>query len=105
MEGFVRSIRITPYIDSIVFGAIISSFPSVFKQIHGGVTTANLQPVAKSREGYDLVPKLIHTETEPLLGYGRWSKFPGNEDDKWKVIGDGFAKPFWWWCTKQGNRI
>ena len=102
LEGFVRSIRITPYID-IVFGAIISSFPSVFKQIHGGDDYCLTFNQWQNPEEADLVPKLIHTELEPLLGYGRWSKFPGNEDDKWKVIGDGFAKPFWWWCTKQGK--
>ena len=97
IDAFLRSIRITPYMD-IVFGSAIASVDNSFKLLHGGDDfLLSYDKHSIGRE--DLVEVLRSTELEALLGVGRWHKVDSNStmDNQMRVIGSGFALPFWWW--------
>jgi hypothetical protein len=99
IKAFLRSIRITPYLN-FVFGRAIGSVSNSRKILHGGDDfLLTYDKHAKGKE--DLVPELMAGELEPLIGVGRWHVKKKTEDgvteETWHVIGTGFARPFWWW--------
>lgn len=99
IKAFLRSIRITPYLN-FVFGRAIGSVSRSRKILHGGDDfLLTYDKHARGKE--DLVPELMAGELEPLIGVGRWHAKKKTEDGEtevtWHVIGTGFAQPFWWW--------
>jgi hypothetical protein len=100
IKAFLRSIRITPYLN-FVFGRAIGSVSNSRKILHGGddfLLTYDKHVLGKK----DLVPELMVSELERLIGVGRWhvkkkKTEDGETEETWHVIGTGFARPFWWW--------